>query len=120
MKMYSYVMTTCISEIRARNVWNIVVGWHYYVHVAISTESLAETVGSFLTALEQSQINQTARRITWGAHLKSLGVKGTGSEDGFLAAAMNVHFGCSGPDGWHIRTRGARKGSHWRRADWQR
>ena len=59
MKMYSYVMTTSISEIRALNVWNIVVCWHYFVHVSISTESLAETVGSFLTALANSKPNQT-------------------------------------------------------------
>ena len=102
MKMYSYVMTTSISEIRARNVWNIVVCWHYFVHVSISTESLAETVGSFLTALANSKPNQTVRRIAWGAQLKAVGVKGTGSEDGFLAMAMNGHFGCKGPEGWHI------------------
>ena len=122
MKMYSYVMTTSISEIRARNVWNIVVGWHYFVHVSISTESLAEIVGSFLTALANSKPNQSVRRIAWGAQLKAVGVKGTGSEDGFLAMAMNEHFGCKGPEGWHIRARGTSvdKGSHWRQADWQR
>ena len=122
MKMYSYVMTTSISEIRARNVWNIVVGWHYFVHASISTESLAETVGSFLTALANSKINQSVRRIAWGAQLKAVGVKGTGSEDGFLAMAMNEHFGCKGPEGWHIRARGTSvdKGSHWRQADRQR
>ena len=51
MRMYSYVMTTSISEIRARNVWNFVGCGHYFVHVSISTEPLAETVGSFLAAL---------------------------------------------------------------------
>jgi len=70
--------------------------------VSISTESLAETVGSFLTALANSKINQSVRRIAWGAQLKAVGVKGTGSEDGFLAMAMNGHFGCKGPEGWHI------------------
>ncbi len=119
MKMYSYVMTTSISEIRARKVWHIVVGWHYYMHVSVSTESLAETVGSFLVALEHSRINQSVRRLAWGTQLKALGIKGTGSEDGFLSMALNQHFGCQSPEGWHIRTR-ADKASHWRQADLKR
>ena len=52
-----------------------------------------------------------AKRIAWTAQIKALGVRGHGSEDGFLCMALNTHFGCNGPEGWHLETKRERKTS---------
>ena len=104
MKLYGYVQRTALSEIRARKIWHINICWQYTVHAAVSTESLAETVGSFLTTIDRSQANLSIPHIAWGAQLKALGVRGTGGEEGFHSMALNTHFSCKGPEGWHLFT----------------
>ena len=47
-KFYQYVMSTNKEEIRCREIWHIVVSFQHYVQTAMSSESLAEAVGSFL------------------------------------------------------------------------
>ena len=50
-----------------------------------------------------------AKRLSWTTQVKAVGLRGHGSEDGFLCMALNTHFGCSGPEGWHVETKKARK-----------
>lgn len=86
--------------------------------MAISTESLAETVGSFLTRIDRSQANLSVQHVAWGAQLKAVGVRGTGGEEGFLSMALNNHFACQSPEGWHLFPRNpSTRSSHWRKAD---
>ena len=40
--------------------------------------------------------------IVWSSKLRALGLKGFGGEDGIMAYALNTHFQCSGPEGWHF------------------
>jgi hypothetical protein len=35
--------------------------------------------------------------------LRVCGLKGLGGEEGVLATALNLHFGCEGPEKWHFR-----------------
>ena len=42
-------------------------------------------------------------------------MRGTGGEDGFLSMALNNHFACQGPEGWHVTTK--QPSSHWRKTD---
>ena len=102
---YKYTMSTHIDEIRARKIWHVVVGWHFYMHAATSSESFSEHVGSFLQELRRSRANQGAKIIAWTTQIKAAGLRGTGSEDGFLCMALNTHFGCSGPEGGHVETK---------------
>ena len=57
-KFYAYAMSTQLEEIRARHVWHAVIGWHFYMHAATSSQSLSESVGSFLQEIRQSRSNQ--------------------------------------------------------------
>ena len=59
-----------------------------------------------------------AKRIAWATQIKAAGLRGVGSEDGFLCMALNTHFGCDGPAGWHVKTKEKRK-TQWS-ADLQR
>ena len=120
MKLYSYVQSTPLCEIRARKVWHVVLAWQYAVHVAVSTESLAETVGSFLGNIDGSNANLSVRSIAWGAQLKAAGIRGTGGEEGFLSMALNNHFAAQSPEGWHTFSKKPKEASHWRRADIQK
>ena len=108
-------------EIRARRVWHIVLWWRFTVHAAVSTESLAETVGSFLAQINRSQANLSVRRIALAAQWKALGIRGAGGEEGFLSMALNNHFVCQSPEGWHLfPSNQSSKSSHWRKANIQR
>jgi hypothetical protein len=122
-KFYEYAMSTPLAEIRHRGIWHVIVAWHFYVHAATSSESLAESVGSFLNLFRHRNTNGGlhTKRIAWGAHLRSAGLRGLGGEDGILAMALNMHFRCRSPDGWHFQTKtvkpaaGGAKGAHLRR-----
>ena len=115
MKLYSHVQSTPLCEIRARRVWHIVLCWQFTVHAAVSTESLAETVGSFLAHMNKSQANLSVRRTAWAAQLKALGIRGASGEEGFLSMALNNHFVCQSPEGWHLfPSNQSNKSSHWR------
>ncbi len=41
-------------------------------------------------------------RFIWGARLRMDGLQGLGGEEAVLASALNVHFACSDPKGWHF------------------
>ena len=38
------------------------------------------------------------------AATRMAGLRGLGSEDGILSTALNMHFSCSSPQGWHFLT----------------
>jgi hypothetical protein len=111
-RFYKYVMSSSLGEIRARAVWHIVFAWHFCVHASTSSESLAESVGSFLSSLRRQNVSHSlgTKRIAWGAQLKSAGLKGTGGEDGIMAMALNVHFDTQGPEGWHFVSKSSADG----------
>ncbi len=104
MKFYQYTMSTCLREIRCRGIWHIVMGWHVYVHVAMSSESLAESVGSMLGATRRHNItgNMAMKHLVWSSQLKAIGLEGFGGEEGIMAYALNTHFQCDSPEGWHF------------------
>ena len=47
--------------------------------------------------------------IVWSSKLRALGLKGLGGEDGIMAYALNTHFQCSGPEGWHFHAKNAKQ-----------
>ena len=69
--------------------------------------------------IANSQSKLSVQRIAWGAQLKATGVHGTGGEEGFLSMALNNHFACQGPEGWHVFHKKPST-SHWRKADIER
>ena len=103
-RFYQHVMSSSLQEIRCRGVWHAVFAWHFYMHASTSSESLAETVGSFLQSIRCHNVsrNTSTKRIVWASQLKAAGLKGIGGEDGIMAMALNVHFDCNGPEGWHF------------------
>ena len=104
LKFYQYTMATNVTEIRCMGIWNIVVGWHFYVQNALSSESLAEAVGSNLEVTRRHNINGglSMKSLVWSSQLRAIGLKGFGGEEGVMAYALNIHFGCKGPEGWHV------------------
>ena len=92
MRFYQYVMTTVLEEIRCRDVWHIVMAWHFYVHTSVSSESLAEAVGSYLAVTRRHNINGTLsmKHLVWSSKLRAFGLKGFGGEDGIMAYALNT------------------------------
>ena len=111
MKFYAFAMSTHIDEIRCRGIWHIVVGWHLYVHIVVSSESLAESVGSFLAVTRRHNItgNMAMKHIVWSSQLRAVGCKGFGGEQGLMAHALNIHFQCTGPEGWHFSAKRMQK-----------
>ena len=103
-KFYQYVMSTNKEEIRCRDIWHIVVSFQYYVQMALSSESLAEAVGSFLEVTRRHNTNgvMAMKHLVWSGQLRAHGLKGFGGEEGLMAYALNTHFQCSGPEGWHF------------------
>ena len=104
LKFYQYTMATNLTEIRCRDLWYIVIAWQFYVHTVLSSESLAEGVGSFLAVTRRHNINgnMSMKHLVWSSQLRAIGLKGFGGEDGIMAYALNTHFQCSGPEGWHF------------------
>ena len=104
MIFYQHTMTTELAEIRCRDVRYIVMAWHFYVHTSVSSESLAEAVGSCLAVTLRHIINGTLSmtHLVWSSKLRAVGMKGFGGEDGIMAYALNTDFQCSGPEGWHF------------------
>jgi hypothetical protein len=102
-KVYMQVMTTVLPEIRARKIWFAVRVFHRVTHMSVTTEALAEHAGSILRYMERkSQSQVQIGKFIWAARLRMAGLQGLGGEDAVLAAALNVHFGCSDPQGWHF------------------
>ena len=46
------------------------------------------------------------------ARLRSSGIRGEGGEDAIMARALNHHFNCVAPAGWHFTVR-RKKGQRW-------
>jgi hypothetical protein len=115
---YEHSMSTPLEEVRCRGIWNILVAWHYYTHVSATSESLAESVGSILSSITKFNHNRQLRvqHIVWAAQLRALGLRGMGGEEGILSMALNYHFKCDGPSGWHFfAKRPAAGGKQWQR-----
>ena len=77
MRFYQHIMTTELAEIRCRDVWYIVMAWHFYVHTSVSSESLAEAVGSYLAVTRRHNINGTSsmKHLVWSSKLRAVGLK---------------------------------------------
>ena len=122
MRFYQHIMTTELAEIRCRDVWYIVMAWHFYVHTSVSSESLAEAVGSYFAVTRRRNINGilSMKHIVWSSKLRAIGLKGLGGEDGIMAYGLNTHFQCSGPEGWHFHATHAKAKHPGRCSDAQR
>ena len=70
----------------------------------MSSESLAEAVGSFLEVTRRHNTNgvMDMKHLVWSAQLRAHGLKGFGGEEGLMAYALNTHFQSTGPEGWHF------------------
>ena len=103
-KFYSYCMSTSLHEIRCRRIWHITLAFHLFVQASTSSQSLSEGVGSFLQTLKRRNLNErlSTKSLVWATQLKSVGLRGLGGEEGVLAMALNTHFDCRGPEGWHF------------------
>lgn len=103
-RFYSYCMSTPLQEIRCRRIWHIVLAFHVHVHASVASESLAEVVASFLQTVKRRNLNQkmSTKKLVWATQLKSIGLQGMGGEEGILSMALNIHFSCKGPSGWHV------------------
>ena len=104
LRFYQHTMSTDLADIRCRDVWYIVYGWHLYVHTSTASEYLAEAVGSFLSVARRHNTNgnMSMKHLVWSSQLRAFGLKGFGGEDGIMAYALNTHFQCPGPEGWHF------------------
>ena len=108
-KVYKYVLSTALAEVRSLGLWNIVVAFHRCVHIGRPSESLAETVGGVLNNLEakwSSSHPMGTHFIVNAAMARIAGLRGVGGEEGVLTTALNMHFRCNGPEGWHFVQRG--------------
>ena len=84
-KVYAYVQSTPLAEIRAMRLWNIVLAYQFGVHNSVATESLAETVGSFLHNLEQKTHHHSLSdaNLSLRTSLKAAGLRGLGERRPF-------------------------------------
>ena len=108
-KVYKYVLSTDLAEIRSLGLWNIVVAFHRCVHIGRPSESLAETVGGVLNHMEAKWSGSHpmgTHFIVNAALARIAGLRGVGGEEGVLTTALNLHFRCNGPEGWHFVQRG--------------
>ena len=98
------LQSSSLDEIRCRGVWYIVLGWQFYVHTAVSSESLTEAVGSYLAITRRHSINGklSLKHLVWSSKLRAIGLTGFGGEEGVMALALNTYFECDGPEGWHF------------------
>ena len=99
-----HVMTSSLQEMFCRRVWHVVFAWHCLMHVSTSSETLAESVGSLLQYIvrRRNRGGVSTKRIAWSSQLKASGLKGIGGENGIMTMALNAHFNCRGPEGWHF------------------
>ena len=108
-KVYKYILSTPLAEVRSLGIWNIVVAFHRCVHIGRPSESLAETVGSILNRMEAQWSGSHpmgTHFIVNAAMARIAGLRGVGGEEGVLTTALNMHFRCNGPEGWHFLQRG--------------
>ena len=105
-KVYAYVQSRPREEICARKLWNIVVGYQFTTHVSVTTESLAETVGSYLQAIQSKTCHKQFAHapLAYRAMLKAVGVHGLGGEEHLMDAALSRHFQSRDPARWKFTT----------------
>ena len=110
-QIYKSVMTTPYIEVHARQMWHAIRIFHRVVHLSVSSEALAEHVGSVLRWIEcRSHHHKSLGRFIWGARLRLAALKGVGVEAAVLATALTAHFKCKTPAGWHFNLRKERQG----------
>lgn len=109
-RIYKYVITHSLAEIRRHGLWHAVRMFHRVVHMSVTTESLAEHAGSVLRRMER-KANNCGRvgAFISAARLRMAGLQGLGHEEAFLATALNYHFECAGPEGWHFDRRSPKR-----------
>ena len=75
--------------------WHVIRVYHRSVHMAVTSETLAEHAGSVLRFLERKTHGSigSVGFLVWSARLRMAGLRGLGGEDAILAAALNIHFG---------------------------
>ena len=68
-------------------------------------------MGSSLAFMRRSNTNGqlSVKNIVWPTQVRALGLRGMGGEDGILTMALNHHFKCKGPSGWHSHAHARRK-----------
>ena len=93
-KFYQYIMSRSVDEIRCREILHIVVSFQHYVQTAISSESLAEAVGSFLEVTRRHNTNgvMSVKHLVWSAQLRAHGLKGVGCEEGLVEKSLMPSF----------------------------
>ncbi len=104
-RIYQTVMSTPLSQVRSRGVWHAVRLFHRVVHMSISSEALAEHAGSVLRFAERRARETHVGRLVGAARLRMSGLGGLGNEAAVWAAALNLHFRCDSPQGWHFTLR---------------
>ena len=107
-KVYRYIMSTPLQEIRFLGFWRVVTAFHRCVHMSRPSEALAETTGSILRFMSQKWGDcrpMGLRYIANAAVMRLAGLRGLDGEEGILATALNLHFRSKGPEGWHFTQR---------------
>ena len=107
-KVYRYIMSTPLQEIRFLGFWRVVTAFHRCVHMSRPSEALAETTGSILRFMSQKWGDchpMGLRYIANAAVTRLAGLRGLDGEEGILATALNLHFRSKGPEGWHFTQR---------------
>lgn len=111
-RVYAFLMTASLEEVRCHGVWNALAALHYLAQVCVDSEALAETVGSIMASVETKSAQQlSSRHLAWATKLKSCGLTGFGGADNFMSRALNEHFSCQGPGGLDF-DRKSRKRKH--------
>ena len=105
-KVYAFVQSRPRAEIQARKLWNIVVAQQFTTHVSVTTESLAETVGSYLQAIQSKTYHKQFAHapLAYRAMLRAVGVRGLGGEEHLMDAALSRHFQSTDPAHWKFTT----------------
>ena len=105
--IYAHAMCTPLREVRSLRIWHALKSWHRAVHRSLSSSALAEHCGSILRFVEK-RCNAAGRPwavsdVVGSAKVRAAGLFGEGLEDAVLARALNYHFNCFDPSGWHFQ-----------------
>ena len=102
-KLYKIVMTSDYCSIHEAEVWHITRLWHRVYMLGVTTEQLAEMVGSLLTKQVRARLGRKPRLgdVIGAVRLRSSGIWGDGCADGFLRRCLDLFFS-SRDDEWHF------------------
>ena len=89
-KLYKIVMTSDYCSIHEAEVWHIARVWHRVYMLGVTTEQLAEMVGSLLTKQVRARLGRKPRLgdVIGAVRLRSSGIWGDGCADGFLRRCL--------------------------------